>query len=135
MKTDNPEHRHLAAPAGAIPASHGPAHGKSHNHEEGKATHLPATLADAVESDPALLHGTPVFGGTVVPVEILLEYRRAGAPLYEFLLDFPTVRRPHAKRVWAWMEKNSVADVRKALSPAKAHHATVHSLEHKRGGK
>jgi uncharacterized protein (DUF433 family) len=135
MKASNPEHRHPAAQAGAIHASHGSAHGKSHSHEEGKAAQLPSALLEVVESDPAVLHGTPVFGGTMVPVEILLEYRRAGAPLYEFLLDFPTVRRAHAKRVWAWMEKNSVADVRKTLSHAKAHHAAAHSPEHKRGGK
>ena len=96
---------------------------------------LPSALAEVVESNPAVLHGTPVFRETVVPVEMLLEYRRAGAPLYEFLLDFPTVRRPHAQRVWAWMEKHSVADVRKALSHAKPHHAAAHAPEHKRGGK
>ncbi len=135
MTASNSEHRHPAAPSAATHASHGPTHGRSHNHEEGRAGHLPAALGDAVEIDPAILHGTPVFGGTVVPVEVLLEYRRAGAPLYEFLLDFPTVVRAHAKRVWAWMEKNSVADVRKALNPAKAHHATTHASEPKRGGK
>lgn len=135
MKASNSEHRHPAGQAGAIHGSHGPAHGKSHSDEESRAVPLPTALQEVAESDPAVLDGTPVFGGTIVPVEILLEYRRAGAPLYEFLLDFPTVRRTHAKRAWAWMEKHSVAEVRKALSQTKPHHATAHAPEHKRGGK
>jgi uncharacterized protein (DUF433 family) len=135
MKASHPEHRHPAAHAGTTHASHGPAHGRSHSPEEARVAHLPSALGEVVESDPAVLHGAPVFAGTMVPVEVLLEYRRGGTPLYEFLLDFPTVRRPHAKRVWAWMEKHSVAEVRKALSPAKPHSATAHAPEPKHGGK
>jgi uncharacterized protein (DUF433 family) len=37
--------------------------------------------------------GTPVFIGTHVPFEILLDYLEAGEPLSEFLDDFPTVSR------------------------------------------
>jgi uncharacterized protein (DUF433 family) len=43
--------------------------------------------------DPDLLGGTPVFAGTRVPVQTLLDYLEAGHPLDEFLDDFPTVRR------------------------------------------
>jgi uncharacterized protein (DUF433 family) len=40
--------------------------------------------------------GTPVFVGTRVPVETLLDYLEAGQPLSEFLEDFPTVTREQA---------------------------------------
>ncbi|HZG69756.1 MAG TPA: DUF433 domain-containing protein [Herpetosiphonaceae bacterium] len=46
--------------------------------------------------DPDLLGGTPVFAGTRVPVQTLLDYLEAGHPLDEFLDDFPTVRREQA---------------------------------------
>lgn len=47
-------------------------------------------------SDPDVLGGTPVFFGTRVPVQTLLEYLEAGDPLDEFLEDFPTVSREQA---------------------------------------
>jgi uncharacterized protein (DUF433 family) len=46
--------------------------------------------------DPELLGGTPVFAGTRVPVQTLLDYLEAGHPLDEFLDDFPTVQRDQA---------------------------------------
>jgi uncharacterized protein (DUF433 family) len=46
--------------------------------------------------DPELLGGTPVFAGTRVPVQTLLDYLEAGHALDEFLDDFPTVRREQA---------------------------------------
>ena len=35
--------------------------------------------------------GTPVFVGTRVPFQTLLDYLEGGEPLSEFLEDFPTV--------------------------------------------
>ncbi|MBI4213701.1 MAG: DUF433 domain-containing protein [Chloroflexi bacterium] len=46
--------------------------------------------------DPETLGGTPVFTGTRVPVQSLMDYLEAGQPLDEFLEDFPTVTREHA---------------------------------------
>ena len=46
-----------------------------------------------IHSDPALMGGTPVFVGTRVPFQTLLDYLEAGQPLAEFLDDFPTVSR------------------------------------------
>jgi uncharacterized protein (DUF433 family) len=40
--------------------------------------------------------GTPVFVGTRVPFQTLLDYLEAGQPLAEFLHDFPTVSRDQA---------------------------------------
>jgi uncharacterized protein (DUF433 family) len=49
-----------------------------------------------IQSDPAIMGGTPVFVGTRVPFQTLLDYLEAGQPLAEFLDDFPTVSRDQA---------------------------------------
>jgi uncharacterized protein (DUF433 family) len=49
-----------------------------------------------IQVDPEILSGTPVFAGTRVPVQTLLEYLEAGRPLAEFLEDCPTVTREQA---------------------------------------
>lgn len=41
--------------------------------------------------DPDILGGTPVFRGTRVPVQTLLDYFSGGQSLHEFLDDFPSV--------------------------------------------
>jgi uncharacterized protein (DUF433 family) len=43
-----------------------------------------------------VLGGTPVFCGTRVPFQTLIDYLEAGHPLTEFLADFPTVTREQA---------------------------------------
>ena len=43
-----------------------------------------------------MLGGTPVFRGTRVPFQTLLEYLEGGQTLDEFLEDFPTIRREAA---------------------------------------
>jgi len=40
-----------------------------------------------------VLEGTPVFTGTRVPVQTLLDYLEAGDSIDEFLEGFPTVSR------------------------------------------
>lgn len=49
-----------------------------------------------ITSTPERLGGTPVFAGTRVPVQTLLDYFEGGDSLDDFLLDFPTVTREHA---------------------------------------
>ncbi len=46
--------------------------------------------------DPEVLGGTPVFRGTRVPFQALLDYLEGGQTLDEFLDDFPTVTRQAA---------------------------------------
>ena len=41
--------------------------------------------------DPETLGGIPVFAGTRVPIQTLIDYMERGFPLEEFLDDFPTV--------------------------------------------
>ncbi len=52
-----------------------------------------------IHSDPEILGGTPVFVGTRVPVQTLLDYLGAGDPLDEFLDNFPSVSRAQAVAV------------------------------------
>jgi len=47
--------------------------------------------------DPDILGGTPVFVGTRVPVESLIQHLKHGKRLEEFLDDFPSVRREQAE--------------------------------------
>ena len=52
--------------------------------------------APVVHSDPEILGGKPVFVGTRVPLQALVEYLEGGHTLDEFLSDFPTVSRAQA---------------------------------------
>ena len=49
-----------------------------------------------IQSDPEILDGIPVFVGTRVPVQTLLDYVEGGDRLDDFLEDFPTVTREQA---------------------------------------
>ena len=49
--------------------------------------------------DPEIVSGTPVFRGTRVPVETLINNLEAGLTLDEFLDHFPTVTREQAVQV------------------------------------
>jgi len=49
-----------------------------------------------IHSDADIMGGTPVFRGTRVPFQTLMDYLEAGHPLENFLDDFPTVSRVQA---------------------------------------
>ena len=51
------------------------------------------TVERAITRDPDVMHGTPVFRGTRVPVQTLFEYLEGGDTLENFLEGFPTVGR------------------------------------------
>ena len=46
-----------------------------------------------ITSTPDVLGGTPVFRGTRVPVQTLIEYLEGGQTIDDFLEGFPTVAR------------------------------------------
>ncbi len=52
-----------------------------------------------ISIDPEVMSGTPVFEGTRVPVDALLNNLAAGVSLDEFLANFRTVRRDQALAV------------------------------------
>jgi uncharacterized protein (DUF433 family) len=60
----------------------------------------PVALPDGsvVHSDPEILGGTPVFVGTRVPVQILIDHIDDGVSVDEFLEDYPSVRRSQVMR-------------------------------------
>ncbi len=49
--------------------------------------------SQVIERSSEILSGTPVFAGTRVPVQTLIDYLEAGDRLDDFLNDFPTVTR------------------------------------------
>jgi uncharacterized protein (DUF433 family) len=57
-----------------------------------------AALADVVTIDQEIMHGTPCFTGTRVPVQSLLDFIEAGDTLDQFLQAFPRVQRDQAVR-------------------------------------
>jgi len=46
-----------------------------------------------VHSDAEIMGGTPVFVGTLVPLQNLIDYLEGGESVEDFLEAFPTVRR------------------------------------------
>jgi uncharacterized protein (DUF433 family) len=55
-----------------------------------------------VSCNPEVMGGAPVFRGTRVPVQTLLDYLEAGDSIDEFLDGFPTVSR---QQVIAFLEE------------------------------
>ncbi len=53
-------------------------------------------LGEILIKDPEILGGIPVFRGTRVPFQNLLDYLEGGETLDEFLDDFPSVTRDAA---------------------------------------
>jgi uncharacterized protein (DUF433 family) len=55
-----------------------------------------------VSRDPEVMGGTPVFSGTRVPIQTLIEYLEAGDSIDQFLEGFPSVTR---EQVVAFLEE------------------------------
>lgn len=53
-------------------------------------------LKGIVHSDPEIMGGAPVFVGTRVPLQNLIDSLEGGESVEEFLEGFPTVRREQA---------------------------------------
>lgn len=54
---------------------------------------------EVLSRDPEILGGAPVFTGTRVPVQNLIDYLASGETLDAFLNDFPSVTREQAMKV------------------------------------
>lgn len=70
--------------------------------------------SSVVRSDPDILGGTPVFIGTRVPVQALIDYIEGGHSLERFLDDFPTVSRELAVKALEQAKAHLLADARAA---------------------
>ncbi len=55
-----------------------------------------------ITSSPDVMGGTPVFTGTRVPVQTLIDYLEGGETIDDFLSGFPTVSR---EQVIAFLEE------------------------------
>ncbi|QLE55626.1 DUF433 domain-containing protein [Nostoc sp. TCL26-01] len=55
-----------------------------------------------ISASPEIMGGTPVFAGTRVPVQTLLDYLKAGETIDDFLEGFPTVNK---EQVVAFLEE------------------------------
>ena len=49
-----------------------------------------------ITMSPERMSGAPVFAGTRVPVQTLIDYLEADDSLNDFLQDYPSVSREHA---------------------------------------
>ncbi len=58
--------------------------------------------SNVIVSDPNVMGGTPVFRGTRVPMQTLIEYLEGGQSISDFLDGFPTVNR---EQVIAFLEE------------------------------
>ena len=73
-----------------------------------------SSRAPVVHSDPEILGGKPVFVGTRVPFQSLLDYVEGGHTLDEFLDDFPSVSREAAIAALEQAKELLVANARTA---------------------
>lgn len=67
-----------------------------------------------VHSDPEILGGTPVFVGTRVPVQNLIDYLEAGDTIDKFLESFPSVSREQAVAALELARKALISSARAA---------------------
>ena len=58
-------------------------------------------LNAVIHSNPEIMGGTPVFVGTRVPLQNLIDYLEGGESVEEFLDAFPTVKRQQVKAILA----------------------------------
>jgi uncharacterized protein (DUF433 family) len=63
-------------------------------------------ISDLITIDKDIVSGTPVFKGTRVPIQSLFDHLEKGIPIYEFLLDFPTVQKEQAIAILIFRNKN-----------------------------
>ena len=70
--------------------------------------------SSVIHSDPDILGGTPVFVGTRVPLQALIDYLEGGHTLEQFVADFPTVPRDLAIAALERAKEHLISDARAA---------------------
>ena len=68
-------------------------------------------MPNIIISNTGILSGTPVFQGTRVPVQTLLDYLEADDSIETFLDDFPTVTHEQAVAVLEVAKEKLLATV------------------------
>ncbi len=67
------------------------------------------TTSPIINEDKDILSGTPVFYGTRVPIQNLIDYLRTGETIDEFLDDFPSVSREQVIRFLELAQEKALA--------------------------
>ena len=70
--------------------------------QRGRGVIYPTMEKALITCSPDILGGTPVFAGTRVPVQTLIDYLEGGESIDAFLEGFPTVKR---EQVIAFLEE------------------------------
>jgi uncharacterized protein (DUF433 family) len=74
-------------------------------------------ITQAINQDPDILGGIPVFSGTRVPVQALVDYLKGGESLDDFLEGFPSVSREQTQ---AFLEFASNAVIERGIDACTA---------------
>jgi uncharacterized protein (DUF433 family) len=69
-------------------------------------------MFDVITSSPDVMGGTPVFAGTRVPIQTLLDYLEGGDSIDDFLEGFPTVTREQVIAVLREANRRLIAEVK-----------------------
>ncbi|WP_413171135.1 DUF433 domain-containing protein [Anabaena azotica] len=64
-----------------------------------------------ISVSPEIMSGTPVFTGTRVPIQTLLDYLKAGDSIDDFLDGFPTVTKEQVITFLEEVEKEIISKV------------------------
>jgi uncharacterized protein (DUF433 family) len=67
------------------------------------------TRNELITQSKDILGGAPVFAGTRVPVQTLLDYLKGGERLDDFLDDFPSVTRAQAEALLEVLKESLVS--------------------------
>jgi uncharacterized protein (DUF433 family) len=67
-----------------------------------------------IKVDPEIMHGTPCFAGTRVPVYLLFDYLDEGYSINEFLDNYPTVDKAQVLAVLGMARERVVPAERRA---------------------
>jgi uncharacterized protein (DUF433 family) len=78
----------------------------------------PAAVDEVISRSNRIMHGTPCFAGTRVPVKTLFDYLAAGDDLDRFLDHFPSVTREQAIELLARLGESIDASADNEISLA-----------------
>jgi len=67
-----------------------------------------AKYSPLINVSPETMSGVPVFSGTIVPIQTLFDYLKAGESIDDFLEGFPTVTREQVISLLAEFEKELI---------------------------
>ena len=65
-------------------------------------------MFDRITFDPEIMGGTPVFKGTRVPIQTLFDYIEGESTIDEFIVDFPTVKKPQVIRLLEHLKTQAI---------------------------